>query len=148
DYRGDPGFTEAEAFDPSPENIDKRTELRTLELPNGSVSMALLPKQTRGDRVHARLQLQFGDVESLRGQRSVAEAVADLLDRGTTTLSRQQIQDRFDQLEASVSFAGAATDVIASMSTTREHLPELMTLVLDILRNPTFPADQVEEYRR
>lgn len=148
DYRGDPGFTEAEAFDPSPENIDKRTELRTLELPNGSVSMALLPKQTRGDRVHARLQLQFGDVESLKGQRSVAEAVADLLDRGTTKLSRQQIQDRFDQLEASVSFSGAGTDVLASMSTTREHLPELLALVLDILRNPTFPAEQVEEYRR
>nr|MBF0685553.1 insulinase family protein [Pseudomonas sp.] len=148
DYRGDPGFTEVESFDPSPANIDERTELRTLELPNGSVSMALLPKQTRGDRVHARLQLQFGDVESLRGQRAIAETVADLLDRGTTKLSRQQIQDRFDQLEASVSFGGAGTDVLASMSTTRENLPELVALVIDILRNPTFPADQVEEYRR
>ena len=26
--------------------------------------------------------------------------------------------------------------------------PELVALVIDILRNPTFPADQVEEYRR
>src|SRR5690606_30981012 len=71
-YQGDPDFKAVEAFDPTPENIDERTELRTLELPNGQVSMALLPKETRGDRVHARLKLQFGDTESLRGQRVVA----------------------------------------------------------------------------
>ncbi len=148
DYKGDPNFTQAEAFDPSPENIDKRTELRTLELPNGSVALALLPKETRGARVYANLQIQFGDVESLRGQRAVAETVADLLDRGTDTLSRQEIQDRFDKLDASVSFSGAGTTVTVGMSSTRDNLPTTVALVIEILRKANFPASQLEEYKR
>lgn len=148
DYKGDPAFQQVAAFDPSPENIDARTELRTLELPNGQVALALLPKETRSARVHARLRLQFGDAESLRGQRTMAAAVADLLDRGTDKLTRQQIQDRYDQLEAQVGIGGGGTDVNVAISTTREHLPEVVALTLDILRNASFPPEQVEEYKR
>lgn len=148
DYTGDPDYREAEPFDPTPENIDARTERRSLELPNGSVEMALLPKETRGGRVNAQFKLRFGDVESLRGQRMVAQSTAALLNRGTKTMSRQEIQDRFDQLDARVSFAGGGTDVLVSMNTTRDNLPEVVALVVDILRNASFPEDQVEEYKR
>ena len=147
-YQGDPDFTPVAAFDPTPANLDAATELRTLELPNGPVELALLNKPTRGDRVHARLLLQFGDAESLRGQRVVASAAADLLDRGTDSLSRQAIQDRFDQLDAEVAFGGAATDVNVSISAKGDSLPEVIGLVFQILRDATFPEEQVDEYRR
>lgn len=148
DYKGDPNFRQAEAFDPTPAIIDERTVRRTLDLPNGPVQLALLPKATRGSRVQARLLMQFGDVESLKGQRVLSAAVADLLENGTETLTRQQIQDRFDALSAEVNFAGGGTDLSVSMSTTRDHLPELVALVLDIIRQANFPADQVEEFKR
>ncbi|MBU4612151.1 insulinase family protein [Achromobacter sp. GG226] len=148
DYKGDPDFQQVEAFDPTPANIDARTDLRTLELSNGQISLALLPKATRGARVQARLQLAFGDVESLKGQRLVADTVAELLDRGTPELSRQQIQDRFDQLNAEVGFDGSGTNVGVAITTTRENLPEVVSLVLQILRNANFPEEQVTEYRR
>jgi len=148
DYTGNPDYREIEPFDPTPENIDARTERRSLELANGRVEMALLPKATRGSRVSAQFKLRFGDLESLRGQRLASQATAALLDRGTRTMSRQEIQDRFDQLEANVAFAGAGTDVVVSMSTKRDNLPAVVALVLDILRNATFPEDQVEEYKR
>ncbi len=148
DYQGDPDYQQVEAFDPTPQNIDASTDLRTLELPNGQISMALLPKPTRGERVQARLQLNFGDVESLKGQRLVADTVATLLDRGTDKLSRQQIQDRLDQLNAEVGFDGGGTDVGVAITTTRENLPAVVSLVLDVLRNANFPEDQVVEYRR
>jgi len=147
-YQGDPDFKQAEAFDPSPENIDKLTQRDTLDLPNGPVQLALLSKATRGGRVQADLTIQFGDAESLRGQRVNASAVADLLERGTPKLSRQDIQDRFDALQAQVDFRGSGTDLAVSMSSTREHLPELVGLVLDIVRNADFPQAQVEEYQR
>jgi len=147
-YQGDPDFKQAEAFDPSPENIDKLTQRDSLDLPNGPVQLALLPKATRGGRVQAELLIQFGDADSLRGQRVNAAAVADLLERGTPKLSRQDIQDRFDALQAQVEFRGSGTDLTVSMSSTREHLPALIALVLDVVRNADFPQAQVEEYQR
>lgn len=148
DYKGDPDFKAAAAFDPSPANIDKLTQLRTLNLPSGPVQVALMPKATRGERVQAQLLLQYGDAATLKGQRAVVGAAAELLDRGTPTLTRQQIQDRFDQMQAEVSFGASGTDLGVSMSTTREHLPELVSLVLDILRNANYPEAEVAEYKR
>ncbi len=147
-YEGDPDFTPTEAFDPTPAKIDQRTDLRTLELPNGSVELALLPKATRGDRVHARLLLQFGDAESLLGQRLVSSAVADLLARGTSEMTREEIEDRFTELDAEVGFGGGATDVRVNLSTRGENLPEVLELVLHILREANFPADEVARWQR
>ena len=100
DYKGDPDFKSASAFDPSPANIDKLTLRKKLDLPNGPVQLALLPKATRGNRVQAQMQIQFGTAQDLRGQRVNAAAVADQLNRGTAKLSRQDIQDRLDKLQA------------------------------------------------
>jgi zinc protease len=147
DYKGDPGYSQAAAFDPTPANIDKLTTRQTLQLANGKVDVALLPKATRGHRVRARLLLQFGNVDTLRGQRSIADAVADMLDRGTPKLSRQAIQDRFDQLKADVNFSGSGTNLSVSISTTRDNLPDVVATVLDIIRNANFPQAQVDEYK-
>ena len=146
-YQGDPDFKAAAAFDPTPANIDKLTQLRTLDLPGGPVQVALLPKATRGERVQAQLLLQFGDADALRGQRNIADAAADLLTRGTPQLTRQAIEDRFDKMQAQVSFSGAGTDLAVGMSTTREHFPELISLVLEILRNANYPEAEVAEYK-
>lgn len=148
DYQGDPNFKQVAPFDPSPANIDKLTQRRRLDLPNGPVELALLPKATRGERVEATLRIQFGDADLLRGKRQVASVAAALLDRGTTTLSRQQIQDRFDALQADVSISGIANMLNISLSTTHKNLPELLGLVLEIVRNANFPQDQLEEYQR
>jgi zinc protease len=146
-YKGDPGYAQAAAFDPTPANIDKLTVRQTLNLPNGKVDLALLPKSTRGHRVRARLLIQFGNADTLRGQRAVSDAVADMLDRGTSRLSRQAIQDRFDALKADVNFSGSGANLSVSMYTTRDNLPEVVATVLDIVRNANFPAAQVDEYK-
>ena len=148
DYKGDPDFKSASAFDPSPANIDKLTLRKKLDLPNGPVQLALLPKATRGNRVQAQMQIQFGTAQDLRGQRVNAAAVADQLNRGTAKLSRQDIQDRLDKLQAELGFSGSGTTLRIAMSTKGENLPELTTLALDIVRNANFPKDQLEEYQR
>jgi zinc protease len=146
-YKGDPGYAQAAAFDPTPDNIDKQTVRRTLELDNGKVDLALLSKPTRGHRVRARLLVQFGNVDTLRGQRAVSDAVADMLDRGTSKLSRQAIQDRFDDLKADVNFSGSGTNLSVSISTTRDNLPAVVATALDVIRNANFPQAQLDEYK-
>ncbi|GAB2914908.1 insulinase family protein [Paralcaligenes sp. KSB-10] len=146
-YKGKEAPKAAAAFNPSPANIDASTQRTPLVLPNGTVKLALLPKPTRGDRVEARLLIQFGNVDALKGQRTVAKAVAALLNRGTDKLSRQAIQDKFDALQANVDFEGSAGTLAVSMSTTQQHLPALIDLVIDIVRNANFPAKELAEYQ-
>ncbi len=144
-YRGDAGVREAEAFDPSPANLDARTALSAL--PSG-MKVALLAKGTRGQSVRARLRLRYGDVESLRGQSTVAEGVAALLDKGGAGLTRAQIADAFDRLQAEVGFAASGQALDVTIATRREHLPAVIELVGRLLREPQFPEGALEEVRR
>ncbi|HEY0295165.1 MAG TPA: pitrilysin family protein, partial [Bordetella sp.] len=147
-YQGSADFTAVPAFDSTPDNIDQLTQRFTLDLPNGPIQLALLPKPTRGKRVQARLLLQYGDAAALRGQRVALGVADDLIMRGTPTLTRQAIEDKLDQLQADVSVDGSGTDLVLSLSTTRDNLPALIGLMLDVLRNADYPEAELAEYKR
>jgi len=146
DYRGDPAAAAtAEAFDPTPANLQARTQSFTL--PSG-LKASLLPRGARGRLVQARLSLQLGDVDSLRGEVSVAALAGALINKGGAGLTRQQINDRFDALRADVSFGASAQVLSVGITTVREHLPATLELVGRLLRDPVYPADALEELRR
>lgn len=147
DYAGDAQLKQAEAFDPDPNNIDKRTQRKTVKLSNGTLRLALLPKESRGERVQTVIQLQFGNAQTLRGQRIASIATPDLLLSGTEQLTRQQIKDRIDALGGQVSVSGSGTTVTISLSTTRANIDSLVRFVLDVVRQASFPQTEVDEYR-
>jgi zinc protease len=139
---------EIAAFDTSPAGIDAATQRSVLELPNGTVSLALLPKATGGDRVQAVMEIGFGSVDMLRDQGSIPSLTAAMLMRGAQGMSRQQIEDRLNELEAQANVSGDGNTVRIRMSTTHENLPALVDLVLHVLRTPTFPAEELEKIQR
>jgi len=110
--------------------------------------VALLPKGTRGNAVQARLRLHFGDEQSLMGQQTVAALAASLLDKGGAGLTRQQIADRFDQLQAEVGFTGSGQTLGVSITTKRDRLPAVIDLVGQLLREPAYAPEPLEEARR
>jgi zinc protease len=133
-----------EAFEATPANIEQRTQ----RFEAGGVKVALLPKGTRGAAVQATLTLRFGNEKTLFGQGEVAEAVAELLDKGSQTMTRQQVQDRLDALHTEMSIGGGAGVVSVSLSSRRENLADAIALVGDLLRHPSLPAEALEEVRR
>ena len=145
DYKGDAALAAGETFDPSPANIESRT--KRSEIPGG-LKMALLSKKTRGGTVVATMTLRFGDEKSLLGKSTAADLAADMLMRGTTKHTRQQIQDEFDRLKARVGLGGRATQANLSIETIRENLPAVLRLVAEILREPAFPAKEFEELQQ
>lgn len=132
------------AFDASPANIDRLTQRFEL----GGLKVALLPKGARGSAVQATLTLRFGDEKTLFGHGEVPDVVAAMLDKGTGTRNRQQIQDRLDALKTEMRISGGAGRVTVTLSSRKEHLPEAIALVGDLLRNPVFPADSLDELKR
>lgn len=147
DYVGDAQLKQAEAFDPDPKNIDQRTQRKTVKLSHGTLKLALLPKESRGERVQTVIQLKFGNVDTLKGQRIASIATPDLLLSGTAKLSRQQIKDRIDALGGQVGISGSGTTVNISLSTTRTNIDPLVRLILDVVREANFPQSEVDEYK-
>lgn len=147
DYTGREHTAAIDAFDATPANIDASTKREVVDLPNGQLRLALLPKPTRGDRVEARMVLRFGAEADMKGQRTVSEAVASLLHHGTSKMSRQEIQDKYTQLRASVNVNGGGNTVAVSLSTVGKNLPELIETVMHVLREANFPEEALVEYR-
>jgi len=143
-YKGEAAKDLGEAFDATPANIEARTH-RT-KLPGG-LELALLPKKTRGGSVFASLSLRFGDVESLKNQGDVPSMTSEMLMRGTTKHTRQQLSDEFDKLKARVNVSSWGSGMNVFVETTRENLPAVLTLVTEVLREPSFDAKELEQLR-
>lgn len=144
DYQGKPGAAPVAPFAPTPANIEAHTVRATL--PNG-MTMAMLPKPVRGQRVHGQLVLRMGDVDSLRGLNAVGTLTAGMLMRGAGGRDRQQLVDAFETLRTTVGVSGDAERVTISFQTPREHLPQVLTLLRDVLREPSLPAAEFEVLR-
>jgi zinc protease len=145
DYKGDVAMEAGENFDPSPANIDARTIRSSAP---GGLKLALLPKKTRGAIVVASLTLELGDEKSLMNQAAAARLAALMLDRGTARRSRQQIKDEFDKLRAQVGIMGGENSVDITIETVRDNLPAVLKLVAEILREPSFPANEFEQLKQ
>ena len=145
DYKGGTAVAQGEAFDPSPENIDKRTIRGELQ---PGLKLALISKKTRGAVVHATLRLHFGDEENLKGKDAVAMLTGAMLMRGTGKHTRQQIADELDKLKAQVRIMGSATQAVVNIQTTAENLPAVMNLVGEVLRQPSFPESEFEALKQ
>jgi zinc protease len=145
DYKGGESMAAGEAFEPTPENIEKRTQ--RLQLPCG-VKVALLPKKTRGEVVVAELTMHYGNEKSLQGLTSATQFLGPLMMRGTKKHTRQQIQDELDKLGARVHAGGLLGEVTFSITAKRNTLPDVLRLLGEVLREPTFPAAELDILKR
>jgi len=145
DYKGNAAVSAGEAFDASPENIEARLTRTTLP---GGMKLTLLPKETRGDTVVALLTLRFGNDQNLTGLSPAGRFTAQMLMRGTTKHTRQQLQDELDRLKARMGVGGSATQVTMNIETVRQNLPAVLALAVEVLREPAFPAQEFESLRQ
>jgi len=125
-----------EAFDPSQDNIDKRTRIVTV----GDLKIALLPKKNRGETVNVRTNFRWGDAATLTGRSIEGELAGAMLSRGTDKRTRQQIADEMTRLQM--------TGGLLGFQTTRTHLPDSLRLLADVLRGASFPPAEYQQLQR
>jgi zinc protease len=145
DYKGDPGVAAGESFEPTPANLEARTQRFTLA--NG-MKVALLPKKTRGETVQMQIRLHQGDEASLKGMSPRGSIAASMLSLGTRKHDRQAFEDALDAMRAKLSISGGETETTARGQTVRAHLPDLLRLTSEALREPAFPATEFEKLKR
>jgi zinc protease len=143
-YKGKELIAQGETFDPSFENIEKRT-IKGKE--KSGMEFALLPKQNRGDAVNANITLRYGTPSSLLGKSSIAQLTAAMIDKGTKSMSRQQIQDKLDAIKSRVSVFGGISNMTFSIETTNQNLEQVIDMVGDMVLNPAFTKEEFEKLK-
>ena len=138
-YKGKAAISEGEAFDPSPANIDART---VKGKGDSGVEYSFLSKENRGDGVNAIITLRFGTPKTLLGKSVIGDLTSSMLNKGTSTMTSQEIQDKLDELKARVSVFGSASQATARIETTNENLAAVIDMVAEMLKNPVFPEEE------
>lgn len=144
DYKGREETAIGEAFDVAPDKIEARTKRTRIE----GLDTALLPKKTRGSTVVLKVTLRYGSEKSLIDQSTAAEFLPYLMTKGTRLLTRQQIRDQLDQHKASLGVSGSAGEATFQLQTKRQHLAAALDILRQILREPSFPASELEILKR
>lgn len=140
-YQPGAALPAAEKFVVTPENIDKRTQSGVLS--NG-LKYALIPKTTRGSTVVLRLDLDMGDEKNLQGKGLIPSLLANMLARGTETLSHKAFADALSRLKSSMQINGNASGVSITIETVKNSLPEVMQLLHDALRKPALKQEEFD----
>lgn len=143
-YKGKEDMGTGEAFDVAYDAIQSRLE--TGKLANG-VNYGFVEKSNRGNTVILSFSGRNGDVKSLMNKGMLPSFTARMLNKGTKTKTRQQIEDELAKLKSSLSFRGTNGNIYANISTTEENLMPVLNLMADIFKNPVFDANELEKMK-
>ncbi|HUR37040.1 MAG TPA: pitrilysin family protein, partial [Terriglobales bacterium] len=101
-------------------------------------------------QVSFSLWIKSGALSDPKDAPGLASFTADMLREGTTSRKSSEIAAQLDdlgaQLNASAEFGRDLTTIGASSLS--DSADKTMELMADIVRNPTFPAEELERYRR
>lgn len=143
-YKGREAIAQGEAFDPSQDNIDSRTQTVTLD---SGAKLSLLEKKTRGESVVVQISAQMGSVDSLQGLDAAGNAVGAMLMRGTNKYDRTQIKAELDKLQTTVNVKATNGNLFVSIETNKANLLPSLAIIETVLRHPSFPKNEFEVYK-
>lgn len=144
------GFTFAEkglesvAFDFSSKSLHEKVVFA--ETPGG-VKMAMLAKPVRSDLVRLGIRLKFGSIESLQNQNAAAAVANAMLTKGTTSMSRQQIQDGLVKLGVALNVNFNEVGGGLTLNVKKDSLKPAIALAMHLLKASNFPEAEFEEAR-
>lgn len=144
EYKGKVALAQAEAFDPAPAAILSR--LKSGSTTDGA-RYSLVKKSTRGNSFNASITLNMGNAQALQNKSTLAWITAEMLQRGTSKYSYQQLNDEFDKAKATINVSGDGQKVTISCQSTKENFASVMALITEMLRNPAFSEAEFSKYR-
>jgi len=124
---------------PGPEDILRR------ELPNGIV--VLVRENHASPSVVVSGYLRVGSYDETAEQAGLAAFTASALSRGTTHRSFDRIYEEVESVGASFGVSAGVHHTGFGAKSLAEDLPLILDVLADVLRNPTFPSEEVEKLR-
>ncbi len=127
-------------------NVKRRQSYQTHRtvLENGLV--ILVVENPAADIIASRIFLRAGSGKE--GKAGLAHLVSSGLTKGTPKLSSLEIAEKVESVGASVGADAAADYFLVSLQTVSADFAEILALVGEILRSPSFPEAEVELEKR
>lgn len=97
--------------------------------------------------VSVSLRIQSGTKDDPAGRSGIASFTAALLTKGTETRTAEQIAESIDFVGGSLSASAGVDWINVGTSVLTEFLDTALVLMSDVVRNPTFPDDELETER-
>jgi zinc protease len=114
----------------------------------GSGLRVVVVEQHETPAVSVQLMVHAGKAYGSPAKAGIAAATADLLREGTQTRSAQQIAETIDSVGGTL-FTGATADTAVAVTTvTSDQIDLALELLADMVLRPTFPAEEIERWRR
>ena len=98
--------------------------------------------------ISADLRIPYGDAADPRGRAGVSQVTVDLLNKGTTTRSATEIAEQIESIGADISQTSGPDSSDVFLQTRTDRVEQAFTIFADIMRNPTFAAEELERERQ
>jgi zinc protease len=116
------------------------------ELPTGAVLLVLENRAT--PTVSLRASLRAGSYFEPRDKPGLARLTAEMLERGTRRRTKLEIAGALEGVGAQLEFAADPFAVGIEGRCLAEDLPALVSTLAELLREPAFPADELEKLKQ
>lgn len=93
--------------------------------------------------VTLRLMIRAGSARDPNGKHGLADFTANMLRRGTQTLSGDAINDAIEFVGAQLSIGVAEDFTAVRLSTPTEHLEQMIDILAQLIAEPAFAADEI-----
>ncbi|MGE3706813.1 MAG: M16 family metallopeptidase [Vicinamibacterales bacterium] len=97
--------------------------------------------------VSAALVVKTGSAANPLDKPGLANFAAAMLDEGTSSRSALQIADEVARLGGSLTTGSSMDSIGVNASSLRRTFPELLDILADVVRRPSFPSEEVERQR-
>ena len=116
------------------------------ELSNGAVALVLENHAT--PTISLRGSLRAGSYFEPRDKPGLARITADMLERGTRRRTKLQLANDLESVGAQIEFAADPFSVGIAARSLAKDLPLLIATLAEQLREPAFPAEELEKLKQ
>jgi zinc protease len=124
----------------------KANDIKKVRLNNGLTVMSL--EYHKLPLVHITVMVKKGSEKDPPGQEGLADLTAEMVTLGTRTRNSQQLALETEQLGAQYSASSGWDASYVQIVGLSETFPTLMELLGDMLLEPTFPPDEMQQSRQ
>ncbi|WP_428225091.1 M16 family metallopeptidase [Flavobacterium sp.] len=139
-YKGKAVTEENVAFETTIANIKNNTI--EFQLSTG-LKYAILKKPIKGKKVVANFKFPVSNADDLAGKSELGYVVARMLKSGTTTQTKEQIQDALDKMKSDITCYFSGQTLQVRVNTYEEHIIPTFNLLQDLLTNSVFPEAEL-----
>lgn len=121
---------------PEKEVVEFDNGLRLVLIPYGSIPKASI-----------RINLKTGNINESPDQVWLSDLMADLMEEGSTTRSSRAIADEMAGMGGNLNIGVGMHNSSLSASVLYEFTPDAISLLADVLRNPAWPAGELDRLK-